>query len=283
MKLTQILDRPIAYHRVFVTLTGSVKAAIMLSQALYWQARAKQKDGWWYKTAEEWEEETGLTRHEQQTVRKDCEKYLLSDLRGVPATLYWKVDEDAITTALFDESSKSSLPESVKLDLRNQSNINKNTETTAEITTPTEKTKIIKDAIRKVDAILDNEKKALGSWQGREKMPEPLRDLGDAFVNVTGIKPQKKELVFWMGEFQDWLGMGVKPSDIQEAKAYSTEHGYDIFGPSSMTKTLRMLIAKKATKPRPVYYNPPPPPPTGPAMTREQYEAEKARRERAIA
>ena len=147
-----------------------------------------------------------------------------------------------------------------------------------------QKQKVINNANKTVDAILDNAKKALGSWQGREKMPEPLRDLGDAFVNVTGIKPQKKELAFWMGEFQDWLGMGVKPSDLQEVKAYSTEHGYDIFGPSSMTKTLRMLIAKKATKPKPIYYNPPPPPPpTGPALTREQYEAEKARRERAIA
>jgi hypothetical protein len=134
MKLTQLLDRPIAYHRCFVTLTGSVKAAILLSQAMYWQQRAKQADGWWYKTAEEWQEETGLTRHEQETARKDCEPFLMSDLRGVPATLYWKVNEDAIMKALFDDNSKSSFTESVKLDSRKQSNINKNTETTTETT-----------------------------------------------------------------------------------------------------------------------------------------------------
>ena len=56
-----LLDRPIAYHRVFVTLTGSVKAAVLLSQAVYWQKRAKQTDGWWYKTAEDWEDETVLS------------------------------------------------------------------------------------------------------------------------------------------------------------------------------------------------------------------------------
>ena len=33
--LLQLLDRPIAFHRCFVTLTGSVTAALMLSQALY--------------------------------------------------------------------------------------------------------------------------------------------------------------------------------------------------------------------------------------------------------
>ena len=144
MKLTQLLDRPIAYHRCFVTITGSVKAAIMLSQAMYWQARAKQKNGYWYKSAEEWEEETGLTRHEQQTARKDCEKFLLSDLRGVPATLFWKVDEVALQAALFSENSETSFTESVKLDLRNQSNINKNTETTTEITQDIDIAKISK-------------------------------------------------------------------------------------------------------------------------------------------
>ena len=132
MKITELLDRPIAFHRVFVTLTGSVKAAIMLSQAVYWQPRAKQADGWWYKTADEWEEETGLTRHEQDQARKDCAKYLKSDLRGVPATLYWHIDEDALQADLFGENDKSSLPESGKLDARKQSNINKNTETTTE-------------------------------------------------------------------------------------------------------------------------------------------------------
>src|ERR1022692_3111078 len=101
MNLTELLDRPIAYHRCFVTLTGSVKGAIMLSQAFYWQARAKQDDGWWYKTAEEWTEETGLTQHEQRSARRDCAKWLLSDLRGVPATLYWKLDEDALMSDLL--------------------------------------------------------------------------------------------------------------------------------------------------------------------------------------
>lgn len=135
MKLAEILDRPIAYHRVFVTLTGSVKAAIMLSQAMYWQKRAKQKDGWWYKTADEWQEETGLTRHEQDKARKDCEKYLKCDLRGVPARNYWKVDEEAILADLFSGNGQSSLPESGKQDFDFPENINRNAETTTETTT----------------------------------------------------------------------------------------------------------------------------------------------------
>src|SRR3990172_2452629 len=135
MNITDLLDRPIAYHRVFVTLTGSVKAAILLSQAMYWQKRARQVDGWWYKTAEEWQEETGLTRHEQDTARRDAEKYLKTDLRDARARLYWHVDEDTLFSALFAENGQSSLTKSGKLDSRKASTIKRNAETTTETTT----------------------------------------------------------------------------------------------------------------------------------------------------
>ena len=157
MTILELFDRPIAYHRVFVTLTGSVKAAVMLSQAVYWQKRATQADGWWYKTANEWTDETGLTRREQDTARKECGKYLKTDLRGVPATMYWQVDVDALSADLNDLDSgesttksadpvcrkapiqfggkrQSSLAESAKLVWRKAPNI-KDTETTTETTT----------------------------------------------------------------------------------------------------------------------------------------------------
>lgn len=145
MNITELLDRPIAYHRVFVTLTGSVKAAILLSQAVYWQKRAKQKDGWWYKTTEEWEEETGLTRREQETARRDCEKYLQTDLRDSPARLYWKVDEETLSKDLLQfggkrqteigENRQTSLHDSAKPVSTKTPNIKRNAETTTEITT----------------------------------------------------------------------------------------------------------------------------------------------------
>jgi hypothetical protein len=63
----KIFDRPIAFQRPFVELTGSVTAALFLSQAYYWSSRTTLQDGWFYKTREEWEEETGLTRYELET------------------------------------------------------------------------------------------------------------------------------------------------------------------------------------------------------------------------
>ena len=89
----RLLDRPIAFHRIFVELTGSVTAALMLSQAVYWSRRTKDKAGWFYKTQEEWTEETGLSRSETTTARKKLKGFdwWQEDLRkadGAPTVHY---------------------------------------------------------------------------------------------------------------------------------------------------------------------------------------------------
>ncbi|MDV7399195.1 hypothetical protein RZS08_47735, partial [Arthrospira platensis SPKY1] len=67
----------------------------MLSQAIYWQQRTKDPDGWWYKTRDEWTAETGMKRKEQEGARQRLRKLgiLHEDRRGVPATMWYRVDE----------------------------------------------------------------------------------------------------------------------------------------------------------------------------------------------
>ena len=65
-----LLGRHIAFHRRLVDLTGNVKAALLLSQAVYWTRHGRdiaQRDGWFHKTAEQWELELGLAASEQQS------------------------------------------------------------------------------------------------------------------------------------------------------------------------------------------------------------------------
>lgn len=90
-----LLNRPIAFHRCFVTLTGSVTAALMLSQALYWQRRTQHAGGWWFKIRDEWTSETGMSRREQETARRRLRQLglLHEELRGIPAQLWYRVDE----------------------------------------------------------------------------------------------------------------------------------------------------------------------------------------------
>ena len=64
-------DRPIAYHPKLVKPLGSPNAVIFVCQLLYWDGKGSTPGGWIYKTQQEWEEETGLTRTHQETVRRN--------------------------------------------------------------------------------------------------------------------------------------------------------------------------------------------------------------------
>ncbi len=94
MNFIELLDRPIAFHRCFVTITNSVTASVMLSQALYWSKRTTIYDNWFWKTQEEWFDETGLTRYEQEGARKVLKRLGIFEEKkeGIPAKLYFRVN-----------------------------------------------------------------------------------------------------------------------------------------------------------------------------------------------
>ena len=150
MRASDLLDRPIAFHRCLAELGGSVNAGLMLSQALYWAKRTKAADGWFWKTAEEWQEETYLTRTEQATARKQLKRLSCwhEELRGVPAKLFYRVDLDELDRLLFENKDagnvQASLQEPDKPVCRIPENKNAGTiksfllaETTTEITSET--------------------------------------------------------------------------------------------------------------------------------------------------
>lgn len=101
--IDEILSRPIAYHRAFRRISGATVAALFLSQAWYWKDRTSSEDGWFYKTAVEWEEETGLSQKEQATARKKLKAkgFISEERRGVPAKLYYRVNTEAVISELL--------------------------------------------------------------------------------------------------------------------------------------------------------------------------------------
>lgn len=95
--LQKLLVRPIAFHRVFADIAGSVTAGLFLSQAFYWTGTVQgtpERDGWFYKTADEWTEETALSQREQESARRRLRDIgVLQEQRiGMPAKLWYKVD-----------------------------------------------------------------------------------------------------------------------------------------------------------------------------------------------
>jgi len=100
-------ERVVAYHPLLAHAVGNVAAALFLSQLLYWYNIMDRKygdgwDGWFYKSWAEINQETGLTRKEQETARKVLKKagIIQEKLQGVPATLHYNISIDALCNAI---------------------------------------------------------------------------------------------------------------------------------------------------------------------------------------
>lgn len=100
----QLVDRPIAFQRSFVRLGIGITGALLLSQIVYWQNRMEGQ--WFYKTQADLEEETGLTRYEQEGARKKLVScgVLEEAKRGIPAKLYFRVNQERLEELLVGEN-----------------------------------------------------------------------------------------------------------------------------------------------------------------------------------
>jgi len=101
--LLEVFDIPVSFHRCLVPITGGVTAALMLSQAIWTtQTIERAADGWFSKSRDEWTEETGLSRWEQETARRALRGagFLEERRVGVPAKLWFRVRPEAVWRAL---------------------------------------------------------------------------------------------------------------------------------------------------------------------------------------
>lgn len=104
--------KTVSYNSLYAKATGSVTAAVFLSQAVFWQEKAKFKnaletleiegESYFSKTGAEWFEETGLSAEQQKTARKPLvlSGILKEKLCGIPARMYFRVDIDALVSGI---------------------------------------------------------------------------------------------------------------------------------------------------------------------------------------
>lgn len=103
-------ERPIAFQRAYAALLLNgrkigVQAGLFLSQAMYWSATLPpHRQGWFFKTAVEWEQETELTEKEQRNARTKLKQLgILNEMvrkaNGNP-TVHYQVDLDALACHL---------------------------------------------------------------------------------------------------------------------------------------------------------------------------------------
>jgi hypothetical protein len=88
--------------RAFIDLTGDLKAALFLSQCVYWSSRS-ETPGIFYKTYQDWQAEIALSRYEIDQVRKKVKRWVSADLRmvGSAPVLHYRVDMQTLTVDLI--------------------------------------------------------------------------------------------------------------------------------------------------------------------------------------
>jgi hypothetical protein len=101
--LLEVFDIPVSFHRCLVPVAGGVTPALMLSQAIWTsQTLDPSAGGWFIRSQEQWTQETGLSRWEQETARRALRRAgLLEERRvGMPARLWFRVCADVVWRAL---------------------------------------------------------------------------------------------------------------------------------------------------------------------------------------
>lgn len=86
--------RVVQFYPALRPLLGSASAVLFFGQALYWSDKTDNDSGWFWKTEEQWEEETSLSRREQETARRLLRQagVLLEEFRGIPRKLWFRLD-----------------------------------------------------------------------------------------------------------------------------------------------------------------------------------------------
>ena len=99
-------DRPIAFHPALARVLGGIGEALLFQQLAYWSGKGDNPE-WIYKTQAELEEETTLTRTQQENARKKLRSLgvVEEQKKGLPAKLYYRVDWGALF-ALLDGAGK---------------------------------------------------------------------------------------------------------------------------------------------------------------------------------
>jgi hypothetical protein len=255
------LERPIAYQRSFRRITKSTVAAVFLSQAWYWtKTLPKDREGWFFKTQAEWEEETGLTRTEQETARRHLRDAELIEEKkeGLPAKLWFRISTPELIGSLRSaykdaETLQPWMQESRTQERGNPADIHTETtpETTAEITLRA-RVKNIEDSIHREDfaavwAIYPKKEAKADAFKAWEQLDPPVSLVAiiqQAVLQQTENNWAGRETRFipslgpWL-RGRRWEDAIVAPTQTNGTKPRLGKHGQRVYSPDELIERAR--------------------------------------------
>lgn len=180
----QLVMRRVAYNPALARLIG-LNEAILFYQLYFWSDKTARKDGWFYKSKEELEDETALTRFQQDQAKCRLKAmgyidYKVMRANGSP-TLHYRVDYGKVRNLLFqtlETSDLETLESGVSI-----------TESTQESTTETLDGPMVKELFDEFWSQYPNKKgkdKAAIAWKKK------ATDLSTARAIIDSLAPYKK-------------------------------------------------------------------------------------------
>lgn len=123
---------------VYIEITDDYTSAALLNQMIYWSDRTSRKDGYFYKSYNEWYEELHLTEYQVRRATKKLKSFgfvdtALKKANGAP-TLHYKVDTKEVSEWILKKLKNGNLRNSRMDSEETQESL---TEITTEITTET--------------------------------------------------------------------------------------------------------------------------------------------------
>jgi len=227
--------------RIYIDLTGDHISALFLSQCVYWSDRGR--DGWFYKSASEWEDELGLSSYQVRRCIKSLAAYIQTDVRkanGAPTTHY-KVDFEELRKSIVEKLNNPLLRNStIHCEETQQSLTETTTETTAETTAEEEGEPaaaaeagmsvingIVADACGMVTIPPDERERNEQVYQlylsyGREALVRELKDACDKWTKTRSAKSGKYYRITNMG-WVDWAQEALMEIEIKKTKKTEPE------------------------------------------------------------
>lgn len=161
-------ERHITIPKIYLELTNDYPTAALLNQMIFWSDKTKRRDGFFYKTYKEWEEETFLSEYQVRRASNSLKElgFLETKLKkanGSP-TLHYKLDMDVLSESIVK-----------KLKNRNQTNLRNDTE-------------VYEESLTVDDTVNDNSRK--DSPAKAERIP--CKEIIDYLNEQTGRKYSHK-------------------------------------------------------------------------------------------
>lgn len=195
--------------RVFITFTGDHLAALLLNQILYWSERTSDADGWFYKTAEEWETELGMSGFQVKRAAAILSKFgVETKVRKVKTTpkMHYRIDMPLFTDLILKFLESQEPRNSTSYTLENQE---------------TSKSMEVEETSKSYkEHRLHTETTNKGGDDAPAKSPD---ELALAIADVCKINPKiatEKQRKALNATYQSLKAIGAAPADVKAREAW---------------------------------------------------------------